>query len=519
MAATTSPSALATIFQPTLEINTLAIPDIKGLNADSGGRSADSAKSGQDVANTAGAFVPYAEIDNYRIMMRDFISLTIYQNGFLPEVTLSFIDKSGSFSGRYFPRRNPLLKLYVKSNNPETKMIRGDYLIESVTGSPTNNTYTSNTQENIYTITGSLFIPGLYGDTIKSLPKLKSIDALKKIAQELKLGFATNEESTNDEMTWINPNTTVANFIKNITDRAYKNETSFFTSFIDVNYILNFINIEKVLNAETKVFQYAVEGDVTSQTNLSNLDDATTRDKKEKRYEFFDVELNSSRKRSGSALNIIEYSMYSNHGEVLSTQAYKKQINWHDRAEYLNTGKYLSFYHEPLSKTEVTNNQVLYQKPKLDNFIDKELSSRWLGVDYNNAHTNYKFSKLLNLHNLSELTKNYLVVKIPSMNQNVIRGVKVRVLIKNLKDADDPRNMQSDDNVPVTVDSSDNTKEVYDYYLSGLYYVKDIIYEYDVFAELENAKMATTLILAKREWLEVKPDSYLETERLKNTTA
>jgi len=111
MAATTSPSALATIFQPTLEINTLAIPDIKGLNADSGGSSADSAKSGQDVANTAGAFVPYAEIDNYRIMMRDFISLTIYQNGFLPEVTLSFIDKSGSFSGRYFPRKKSSFKI------------------------------------------------------------------------------------------------------------------------------------------------------------------------------------------------------------------------------------------------------------------------------------------------------------------------------------------------------------------------------------------------------------------------
>jgi hypothetical protein len=29
--------------------------------------------------------------------------------------------------------------------------------------------------------------------------------------------------------------------------------------------------------------------------------------------------------------------------------------------------------------------------------------------------------------------------------------------------------------------------------------------------------MSTTLMLAKREWLEVKPDSYLETERLKNT--
>jgi hypothetical protein len=517
MAATNDPNALATIFQPTLEINTLTMTDIKGLNSESGGRSADSAKAGQDVANTAGAFVPYAEIDNYRIMMRDFISLTIYQNGFLPEITLSFIDKSGSFSGRYFPRRNPLLKLYVKSNNPETKMIRGDYLVESVTGHPTNNTYTGNTQENIYTITGSLFIPGLYGDTIKALPKLKSIDALKKIAQDLKLGFATNEESTDDEMTWINPNTTVANFIKNITDRAYKNENSFFTSFIDVNYILNFINVEKVLGAETKVFQYAVEGDVTTQTNLSNLNSTTTSDNGEKNYNFFDVELNSSRKRSGSALNIIEYSMYSNHGEVLSTQAYKKTINWHDRAEYLATGNYLSFYHEPLSKREVVNNQVLYQKPMLNNFTDKEVSSRWLGVDYNNGHTNYKFSKLLNLHNLSELTKNYLVVKIPSMNQNVIRGVKVRVLIKNLKDADDPRNMQDDDNVEVTASAADTTTETYDYYLSGLYYVKDVIYEYDVFAELENAKMSTTLILAKREWLEVKPDSYLETERLKNT--
>jgi|LauGreDrversion4_2_1035121.scaffolds.fasta_scaffold07263_4 hypothetical protein len=517
--ATTDPNALSTVFQPTLVINTIAIPDIKGFNNQSGGQSNDSSKAGQDVANVAGALVPYAEIDNYRIMMRDFISLNIYQNGFLPEITLSFIDKSGAFSGRYFPRRNPLLKLYVKSNNPETKMIRGDYLVESIVGSPTNNTYTGSNQENIYTITGSLFIPGLYGDTIKALPKLKSIDALKKIATDLKLGFATNEESTNDEMTWINPNSTVANFIKNITDRAYKNETSFFTSFIDVNYILNFINVEKVLGAETKVFQYAVAGDVTSQTNLSNLDATTTTDNKEKNYQFFDVELNSSRKRSGSALNIVEYSMYSNHGEVLSTQAYKKQINWHDRAEYLNTGKYLSFYHEPLSKREVVNNQVLYQKPMLNNFTEGEQSARWLGIDYNNGHTNYKFAKLLNLHNLTELTKNYLVVKIPSMNQNVIRGVKVRVVIKNLKSADDPRNMQTDDNIKEVPGAEATTQESYDYYLSGLYYVKDVIYEYDALSELDNTKMSTTLVLAKREWLDVKPDSYLETERLKNINA
>ena len=518
--ATTDPNALSTVFQPTLVINTIAIPDIKGFNNQSGGQSNDSSKAGQDVANVAGALVPYAEIDNYRIMMSDFISLTIYQNGFLPEITISFIDKSGAFSGRYFPRRYPILKLYVKSNNPETKMIRGDYLIESVIGSPTNNTYTGSTQENIYTLTGSLFIPGLYGDVIQALPKLKSIDALKKIASNLKLGFATNEESTNDEMTWVNPNTTIASFIKNITDRAYKNETSFFTSFIDVNYILNFINVEKVLGAETKVFQYAVEGDITSQTNLSNLDSNTTTDNKEKNYQFFDVELNSSRKRSGSALNIIEYSMHSNHGEVLSNQSYKKEIRWHDRAEYLNTGEpALSFYHEPLSKREIVNNQVLYQKPKLDNFIDKEFTSRWLGTDYNNGHTNYKFAKLLNLHNLSELTKNYLVVKIPSMNQNVIRGVKVRVIIKTLKNADDPRNMQADDNVANTVSSADTTEESFDYYLSGLYYVKDVIYEYDTFSDLDNTKMSTTLILAKREWLEVKEDSYLETERLKNINA
>ena len=64
-------------------------------------------------------------------------------------------------------------------------MIRGDYLVESIVGSPTNNTYTGSNQENIYTITGSLFIPGLYGDNIKALPKLKSIDALKKIATDL----------------------------------------------------------------------------------------------------------------------------------------------------------------------------------------------------------------------------------------------------------------------------------------------------------------------------------------------
>ena len=267
--ATTDPNALVTLFQPSLEINTIVLPDFKGLNAQAGATDADVVASGQDVANIAGAFVPYAEIDNYRIMMRDFISMNIYQNGFLPELTITFIDKSGAFSGRYFPRRNPILKLYVKSNTPETKMIRGDYLIESIVGLPSSTIYTSPAQENIYTITASLFIPGLYGDIIKALPKMKSVDALKKIAQDLKLGFASNEESTNDEMTWINPNTTYKNFIQSITDRAYKNENSFFTSYIDVNYILNFVNVEKVLSTATKVFKYPVEGDVTTQTNLS----------------------------------------------------------------------------------------------------------------------------------------------------------------------------------------------------------------------------------------------------------
>ena len=90
------------------------------------------------------------------------------------------------------------------------------------------------------------------------------------------------------------------------------------------------------------------------------------------------------------------------------------------------------------------------------------------------------------------------------MNQNVIRGVKVRVIIKTLKNADDPRNMQADDNVANTVSSADTTEESFDYYLSGLYYVKDVIYEYDTFSDLDNTKMSTTLILAKREWLEVK---------------
>jgi hypothetical protein len=105
------------------------------------------------------------------------------------------------------------------------------------------------------------------------------------------------------------------------------------------------------------------------------------------------------------------------------------------------------------------------------------------------------------------------------MNQNVIRGVKVRVVIKNLKSADDPRNMQTDDNIKEVPGAEATTQESYDYYLSGLYYVKDVIYEYDALSELDNTKMSTTLVLAKREWLDVKPDSYLETERLKNINA
>ena len=500
------PNQILAITQPKLEIRRIShlnVDEINEVNPEAGNNSS--------VQTTAGFLVPYVEVDNYIIPNGKLLSLSINQSGFLPELTMSFMDVTGAFSGMYFPRTNPILKLYIKSLAPAIKPIRSDFLITNITSSEMGNSYGSQTIETIYTVSAKLFVPGLYGNFVQSIPNKKSWEALKQIADSLKLGFATNETSTDDAMTWINPNDTVENFIKSICSRAYKNDKSFFDCFIDVNYILTFINYEKALSKDTKPMQTPIGADIFQYADLTGPNKNVTQDDKPREEGTTDIVLTTSLDSSRTGFHIAHYAMYSNHGEVLANQNFRKRVLWHDRANYTSTKKPFEFYIEPLSEKTINSKETVYQKPKLKTF-ETESASRWLGIDYNNNHTHYKFSRLLNQHNVSELEKNYLVVKLPGVVQAVHRGAKLSVLITRLVSSEQD-GMRTDTKFEDRPESLSGSREKPDLYTSGPYIVKDIRYEYDAAPQSSQLRYSTELVLVRREWIEIGEDNKLASEK------
>jgi|LauGreDrversion4_2_1035121.scaffolds.fasta_scaffold08256_4 hypothetical protein len=506
------PNSILAITQPNLEIRRISHINPIDIESEIGVEVARDRSNNANAETITGLVTPYVEIDNYIVPQDRLVSLSINQSGFLPELTLSFMDTTGVFSGMYFPRTNPILKLYIKALSPALKPIRSDYLITNIVSSELSTLYTGEGRiESIYTITAKLYVPGIYGNTVQSIPNKKSWEALKQLADHLKLGFATNETSTDDAMTWINPNGTIENFIQDICSRAYKNEKSFFGCFIDTNYILNFVNYEKALSKETKIMQTVGDGNESQYSATNSINKTESKDDKPKETLLIDVLLSSSIKDNRTGFHIAHYAMYSNHGEVLSKQSFRKSIMWHDRNFYLQNKQPINHYIEPLSEKTIDSKDTIYQKPRLSTF-SKEQTTRWVGVDYNNGHGNYKFARLLNSHNIDELGKNYLVVKLPGVTQAIYRGGKVDVMIKRLASSEidaiapDSKFGQPDNAIL-------GAEEVTDVYLTGPYVVKDIIYEFNGSPESSEFKYSTELVLVRREWIEISNDNKLESEK------
>lgn len=502
------PNSILAITQPTLEIRRISHLDKSAIDPEQDGSRIGNA----GLKTTTGLLIPYVEVDNYIIPQDRLLSLSINQTGFLPELTMSFMDTTGSFSGMYFPRTNPILKLYIKALSPALKPIRSDYLITNISGSELSNIYGTNQQiQAVYTVTATLYIPGIYGNQVQSIPNKKSWEALKYMADSLKLGFATNDTSTNDSMTWINPNGTAENFIKTICSRAYKDEKSFFDCFIDSNYILNFVNYEKSISKETKAMLAPVDAFESQYSEVTGTNRTASKDDLPKETNMSEIMLSSSIRDTRTGFHIAYYSMQSNHGEVLANQSFRKSIMWHNRDFYRENKLPINHYIEPLSEKTITNKDVLYQKPKPVTF-GTELTKRWVGIDYANGHENYKFARLLNTHNLDELGKNYLVVRLPGVTQAIYRGGKVNVLIKRIL---------SNEKAAIAPDTKfDQTDAVYkgkdesiDLYLTGPYVVKDIVYDFNATAEVSEFRYSTELTLVRREWFEISEDNKLESEK------
>lgn len=434
------------------------------------------------IAETTGSIIPMVRFVNaYTVPTDQIMELEVSQCGFLPRCRIAIWDKNHMFTNLYNPVFDPIVSVYVKSPNQNLKPLRNDYLITNIESS------TMDDDTKIYYIEGDLYVPRIYDNVSKSYPNMRSIDCLKAICTDLGLGYSSNEESTNDKMTWINPNMSYYTFMRDdVAKRAYKDDQTFFTCFIDRYYNLNFVNVEKQMAQDADFDQsFFAEHTMRNLSSLNNLDQRDIPDSVQA-----EVVLSNHPNALGSVNGIYSHKVISNNGDVLRVEAFRKNVYWYDSM----MGSAQTFFLEPLSNTNTLTGSE-HQTP-IPTDLAKTQVKKWVGFEYGNAHKNNKYAQALNFHNNAEMDKNQLHVKLNSLNPVVTRGSRVPVSIYNetyfaaLKKA-------AMGNVDQIDDATNNLYYIDDM-LSDVYYVKDIVYNYQVLRQ--PMPFSTTMVLAKRNW-------------------
>ena len=448
---------------------------------------------GDGLTKQKGKGQPFVQISGFEIMLSNLMSLTIFQNELIPKIHLSFMDHDLAFTSQQFPVNKPIVSLYMAPTNLQLKSIAADFFITNVRSLPIGDSVR-------YDITGELHIPGIHSNRSVAYREMSSVDVMRKVATELGLGFATNEDKTNDTMTWINPNLSYKTFIDQVINRAYTNEKSFYTCFIDRNYILNFINIEKQFSRENEVDVTYIGNSIDLRMDPSRFDINT---KDSDAIMEVPMILSNSQSAGNSDMSIYDYMRISENGDILKSESFRKRLKWYSHGETVP----LDFFIEPISDLNTENGSV-HQRPDLEEFETGEIV-KWIGIDYQNGHTNYKFARALNIHNRKELEKNQLKVILIGANFSIPRGSRIKVeiygnapyeILGNAYFGDpetqsfvNPGNVQT----PAAVNN-----EYVDSHLSDFYYVKDIILRYKPLADPESA-IYTEMILTKRNWIPV----------------
>jgi hypothetical protein len=456
-----------------------------------------------------GLMEPVVQIGAVRLAKHSVKALKIWQEGLLPTISITIIDNGYVFTSRGYPLSNIIVSVFIQSPLKKLKSMAADFLITSISSMPI-----PNSTSIVYTLSGELNVPFLYGNYSKSYANLTSLQVMQKVAGELQLGFADNQaEGTNDTMTWIMPNYTYKSFLNHVSKFAYRDDSNFFDCFIDRYYILNFVNVEKQFSRDEEI-------DTCWQALDQSVIDKRRQDPEQNVEEEVEVPmiLTNYPEANQTEFFIKDFSIDSNHGEIVKKNAVRKYVYWYEHGANGDSSKqddanYRIHFAEPLTST-VSNDGMAPQTvqiPEYTNSVEKpddgpKISTNvWSGIDYNNAHASYKFAELLNHHNWLETEKNILNVTLPGFSVNLMRGSRVRVNLYMSKASAMMANTMADDgtNDPMlntiktgipALDSKPQSM-ILDKALSDFYYVRSVNYSY------YDGKFQTEVTLSRRHWM------------------
>lgn len=479
---------ILSLFKPTIQLEEIAIKDSEKDNMN------DEMKPSKFI----GSISPYIKINGYVFDHTEILDMVLSETGFLPTLRVTLIDTKGIFKSSYFPKVNPILSLYIRSKHDKLKCVRCDFLVTNVTSDSSEDDRDHDIGKNTeFVFSGILMVPNIYSNAPQSYSKLTSYEVLQSIASDMKLGFASNEDYTNDRMTWIKPLASKSNFIQHIILRSFKDDKSFYMGFIDKYYHLNFINVASMFS-EDGDFDKVYENILTAEDMYKRQSDTTLGDATNS------LVLTNMSKSQKTDLYLQEHRPNTTSGSKLIKSGYVRSVSYYDQQLTTDPKKNIVLLDiRPISATLMPGGKN--KKPgdivneNLEMFASNLSYGEWCGIDYNNGHDNFNYAQIQNEHNNGEIRKVTLYVRLDGMNLNIIRGMRVPVVIvrENASEiVDAESNVNSADKPKNDVEKDDTIQIVKDKWLSGYYVVGDLTYTY------EEGKFITEATLLRMNWSE-----------------
>ena len=377
-------------------------------------------------SNFVGNYYPHIVINDFEISYSDLYSVNLTSKDFLPTVTIKFKDTSGYFSNKHFPLDGSVINLYIRANN------RQDFNdihinFELINIQPIGNL--------MYVLSGETKVPNLYTDVCKSYSQQSSFDTLMNVAEDLQLGFSSNVDDTSDIMTWLNTFNNNKKFIEDVTKHSYLDSNSWFTSFIDVHYNLNFINVQSCFNINTIGISEAYDWRLPD--FYGNSVD----------YEKVPLLYTNAREFSSKTRFIKNYQMFNNTANVYLTNGYKRKIQYLDEVNelYINPTDYPDDVTiEPFPKlNEYQGNNIIFKgryvtkddgsfvKETINNktYFEQYEKYKYFGKQNENVHDYYYIAKCQNYQNKEEISKIGMVIDLNGTDNSIFRYKTIFVAI------------------------------------------------------------------------------------------
>jgi hypothetical protein len=403
-------------------------------------------------SSRAGSAMPVIAINSLILGEDEVEDFEIDLSDSIPKLLMNFVDKSNHFSIGA-PIDGDVISIYLRPGDADNqKPIRIDFNIQRILGDPVNHTYF---------IVGSMKLHRFFSETFKSFPENTSFEHLQDVCEDIGLGFASNETSTDDTMKRLIPAETYETFVNETVSSTYKDEDSFFDWYIDPYYYLCLVNVNKQFSLEDKTEDVNIS-DAFPTSGVVGVD----KDRNDKDAIKGSLVLTNLNNMSGKNVFIEAYNFENNSGSVWLNNGYLRYAQWLNIEE--ESIEYQKAFVDPFTTPGAEENFRLLKGRKADgppNFPKplylKESRYKWMGKQGGNSfggnvHDNYCYAQVLNHQNLEELRKTRLVVDLAGMNHYLYKYQRIPVMIYESSVNQNAANMQTRD---IALGESEGTKD------------------------------------------------------------